>query len=77
MSLPDGSQVATGKFAKGKYSWPFSLTLPAEVEVQDQKTKKKFPLPTSFSERASTGYIDYRLIVIVKRGMLRVDNTYE
>ncbi|KAH0832895.1 hypothetical protein J3R83DRAFT_11847 [Lanmaoa asiatica] len=73
MPLPDGSKVA--KFAKGKYSWPFSLTLPTEVEVQDQKTKRKFPLPTSFSERASTGYVDYRLIITVKRGMLRVDKT--
>ncbi|KAG8213462.1 hypothetical protein J3R82DRAFT_11980 [Butyriboletus roseoflavus] len=73
MSLPDGSQVA--KLATKKYSWPFSLALPAEIEVQDQKTKKKFPLPTSFSERASTGYIDYKLIVTIKRGMLRVDQT--
>jgi len=73
MALPDGSKVT--KFAKGKYSWPFSLTLPSEVELQDQKTKKKFSLPPSFSERASTGYVDYKLIVTVKRGMLKVNQT--
>lgn len=75
MVLPDGSKVA--KFSKGKYSWPFSLPLPSEVELQDQKTKKKFPIPPSFSERASTGYVDYKLIVTVKRGMLKVNQTYE
>ncbi|KAN0093272.1 hypothetical protein V8E55_004056 [Tylopilus felleus] len=73
MSLPDGSNVT--KLAKGRYSWPFSLTLPAEVEVQDQKMKKRFPLPTSFSERASTAYLDYKLIVTVKRGLLKVNHT--
>ena len=75
MSLPDGSNVT--KLAKGRYSWPFSLTLPAEVEVQDQKMKKRFLLPTSFSERASTAYLDYKLIVTVKRGLLKVNHTYE
>ena len=75
MSLPDGSKVT--KFTKGKYSWPFSLTLPSEVELQDQKTMKKFSLPTSFSERASTVYLDYKLTVTVKRGLLKVNHTYE
>ncbi|KAF8123480.1 hypothetical protein EV363DRAFT_1228821 [Boletus edulis] len=71
--LPDGSKLT--KFTKGKYTWPFSFTLPAEVEVQDQKVKKMFSLPTSFSERASTAYLDYKLIVTVKRGLLKVNNT--
>ncbi|KAF9234229.1 hypothetical protein BU15DRAFT_90063 [Melanogaster broomeanus] len=73
MPLPDGSTVS--KFGKGKYTWPFSLTLPTEVEVQDQKIKKKFPLPPTFSEKASAGYLDYKLIATVKRGALRVNQT--
>ncbi|KAF9223898.1 hypothetical protein BS17DRAFT_795942 [Gyrodon lividus] len=73
MPLPDGSKVS--KFGKGKYSWPFSLVLPTEVEVQDQKTKTKFPLPATFSERASAGYLDYKLIITIKRGALRVNQT--
>lgn len=75
MTLPDGSRVA--KFSQGKYTWPFALALPAEVEVQDQKIKKKFPLPASFSERASTAYLDYKLTVTVKRGMFKVNQTYD
>ncbi|KIJ67028.1 hypothetical protein HYDPIDRAFT_109020 [Hydnomerulius pinastri MD-312] len=73
MALPDGSKVS--KFDKGKYTWPFALTLPTEVELQDQKTKKNFPLPATFTERASPGYLDYKLIVTVKRGALRVNQT--
>lgn len=74
MSLPDGSKVA--KFIKGKFTWPFSLTLPTEVEMQDQRTTTKFLLPTAFYEKASTVYVDYKLIVIIKRGFLKVNQTY-
>ncbi|KAI9568203.1 hypothetical protein HD554DRAFT_2022523 [Boletus coccyginus] len=73
MPLPDGSKVS--KITKGKYYWPFSFTLPAEVEVQDQKTKKKFPLPSSFSERASMAYLDYKLVVTVKHGLFTGNQT--
>jgi hypothetical protein len=45
VSLLDGSKVTKG--TRGKYTWPFSLTLPTEVEVQAQKTKKSF-LPPVF-----------------------------
>jgi hypothetical protein len=75
MPLPDGSKVS--KFGKGKYLWPFSLALPTEVQVQDQKVIKKFPLPATFSERASAGYLDYKLIVTVKRGTFRVNQMCE
>ncbi|KAF9234224.1 hypothetical protein BU15DRAFT_79246 [Melanogaster broomeanus] len=71
--LPDSSKVS--KLGKGKYSWPFSLTLPAEVEVQDRGTVEKFPLPASFSENASVAYLDYALTVTIKRGGFRVDTT--
>ncbi|KAF9234223.1 hypothetical protein BU15DRAFT_65891 [Melanogaster broomeanus] len=71
--LPDGSTVS--ELGKGKYSWLFSLTLPTEVEVHDQKTVKKFPLPPTFSERTSAVYLDYKLILIIKRGVLKVNQT--
>lgn len=38
MTLPEGSKVAS--FAKEKDSWPFSLPLPVEVGLQDQRLKK-------------------------------------
>ncbi|EGN98814.1 hypothetical protein SERLA73DRAFT_54832 [Serpula lacrymans var. lacrymans S7.3] len=73
MILPDGTKVS--KFSKGIYSWPFEVTLPTETEVQDGTAKKKFPLPPTFSERASPAYIDYKLFVTIKRGALRVNQT--
>ncbi|KAI6108154.1 hypothetical protein F5141DRAFT_1121046 [Pisolithus sp. B1] len=71
--LPNGSKVS--KLEKGTYSWPFLITLPCEVEVLDGKLKKGFPLPATFSERASVGYLDYKLTVTIKRKALRVNKT--
>ncbi|EIW83921.1 hypothetical protein CONPUDRAFT_51562 [Coniophora puteana RWD-64-598 SS2] len=75
MPLPDGSKVS--KFSKGHYHWSFELALPKEVEVEDGKVKKPFPLPPIFTERASPVYLDYKLIVTVKRGMLKVNQTLQ
>lgn len=72
-TLPDGSTVP--KLGKGHYTWPFEITLPNETEVLDCKEKKKFPLPPSFTERASPAYINYKIAVIVKRGVLKVNHT--
>ncbi|KAG1841131.1 hypothetical protein DFJ58DRAFT_809046 [Suillus subalutaceus] len=73
MTLPDGSVVS--KLEKGHYTWPFKIALPNETEVLDRKEKKRFPLPPSFTERASPAYINYRITVIIKRGALRVNHT--
>ncbi|KAG1841130.1 hypothetical protein DFJ58DRAFT_78020 [Suillus subalutaceus] len=73
MALPDGSVVP--KLEKGHYTWPFKIALPNETEVLDRKEKKRFPLPPSFTERASPAYINYRITVIIKRGALRVNQT--
>ncbi|KAF9229857.1 hypothetical protein BU15DRAFT_24320, partial [Melanogaster broomeanus] len=43
--------------------------------VHDQKTVKKFPLPPTFSERTSAVYLDYKLILMIKRGILKVNQT--
>lgn len=63
----------------GHYSWPFEITLPQEVAVSATTTRKEeklYKLPPSFTEKASPAYIDYRLIVTVKRGAFRVNQTY-
>ncbi|TFK40190.1 hypothetical protein BDQ12DRAFT_772139 [Crucibulum laeve] len=60
----------------GRHVWPFSFTLPKETQVKEPNGKTgMYPLPPNFSERASAAYIDYQLIVTVKRGMLRVNQT--
>ncbi|KAG1738345.1 uncharacterized protein EDB91DRAFT_1249262 [Suillus paluster] len=72
-ALPDGSMVS--KLEKGHYTLPFEIPLPHETEVVDHKEKKIFPLPPSFTERASPAYINYKITVIVKRGALGVNQT--
>ncbi|KAF9450553.1 hypothetical protein P691DRAFT_788998 [Macrolepiota fuliginosa MF-IS2] len=70
-SLEDAK--TTGEL-KRKYSWPFEFVLPKEVEVNDPHGKKgSYQLPPSFSERASPAYLDYRIVVTIKRGMLKVN----
>lgn len=73
MALPDGSRVP--RLEKGHYSWPFEIALPNETEVLDRKEKKRFPLPPSFTERASLAYINYKITITIKRSALRVNQT--
>ena len=61
---------------KGRYSWPFSIHLPTETTVQGSKVKSLFSLPPTFTERASPAYVDYKIVVTVKRPALRVNQTY-
>jgi hypothetical protein len=71
--------VPSGKESKlsGKHSWPFKFVLPKEVTVKESETKKgSFRLPPSWTERASPAYIDYKIIVTLKRGFMRVNQTY-
>jgi hypothetical protein len=50
--------------------------LPKEVFLKESDTKSgTFRLPPHFTERASPAYIDYRLVVTVKRGFLKVNQT--
>ncbi|KAJ6531969.1 hypothetical protein B0H19DRAFT_463033 [Mycena capillaripes] len=64
----------SSKLAKGKYSWPFSFTLPAKVSPADAKGLT-IEAPPSFTERASPAYIDYRTVVTVKRGAFKPNQT--
>jgi hypothetical protein len=40
---------------------------------EEKKDGMMYRLPPNFTERASAAYIDYKLIVTVQRGMLRVN----
>ena len=63
---------------RGKQSYPYSITLPGDTTFPERgkKASETFPLPPSFSERASPAYIDYKLVVTVKKGSLRVNQAY-
>ena len=43
---------------------------------EEKKDEMMYRLPPNFTERASPAYIDYKLIVTVQRGMLRVNQVY-
>ncbi|KAJ8494400.1 hypothetical protein ONZ45_g13244 [Pleurotus djamor] len=73
-TLDTTKRTGSNKIAKGHQSWPFTIALPKTVPVTESNGKSGvYPLPPSFSERASPVYIDYRVRVTVKRGILRVD----
>jgi hypothetical protein len=59
----------------GQHTFPFSITIPRDVMIAPvpKAAPKSFPLPPTFSERASPAYIDYKLFVTVRRGRLRVN----
>ena len=68
------ASLSEGKIV-GQHTFPFSITIPDDVKVAPapKATPKSFPLPPTFSERASPAYIDYRLLVTVRRSRLRVN----
>lgn len=65
---------------KGKQTWAYTLTFPAECSIPERGRGKQpqqvYPLPPSFSERASPAYIDYKLVVTVRKSAFRVNQTY-
>lgn len=63
---------------KGKLSWPFSIAIPSEVMASDKIKGKPSPfkMPPTFSERASTAYIDYKVIITVRRGAFKVNQAF-
>ncbi|KAI1796920.1 hypothetical protein LXA43DRAFT_985107 [Ganoderma leucocontextum] len=60
---------------KGKQTYSYSITLPGDASVPERgkKASQTFPLPPSFSERASPAYVDYKLVLTVKKSSLRVN----
>ncbi|KAI0258402.1 hypothetical protein BC834DRAFT_975183 [Gloeopeniophorella convolvens] len=69
------ASASAGKLM-GRHTHAFALTLPREAMVapQPKASPRAYALPPTFSERASAAYIDYKLIVTVRRGGLRVNN---
>lgn len=57
----------------GKFSWPFALTMPAEVEVKYQRVVQRCRLPASFYVRGARVTIRYQVCAIVARGKLQVN----
>ncbi|KAF5391540.1 hypothetical protein D9757_002499 [Collybiopsis confluens] len=73
---PDPRQGKTGERLEGNRALAFKFILPKEVTISLPKNKTAtFKLPPNFSERASPSYIDYKLIVTVKRGMFQANIT--
>ncbi|OBZ62661.1 hypothetical protein A0H81_15025 [Grifola frondosa] len=74
------ASASSGK-PKGRQLWPFSVTLPNEVSIAEKSKGKQqpqpqiYPLPPTFSERASPAYIDYKLVVTVRKGAFKVNQT--
>lgn len=60
---------------KGQHVWPFAIRLPTHTNVKDSKYPGTFKMPPSISGRTGPAFIDYRLIVTVKRPALRVNQT--
>lgn len=71
---PADGEKSSGKL-KGQHSWPFSFTIPVKVSPAESKGKP-YSTPPNVSERASPAYIDYRIDVTIKRGALKVNQTY-
>lgn len=73
---PDPKQGKSGERLQGKHALPFKFVLPKEVTMTLSKNNKaEFKLPPNFSERASPSYIDYKLIVTVRRGLFLANMT--
>jgi hypothetical protein len=71
------SSSSSGGKLSGKLAWPFALRLPETVRASEVEKgpESDHKAPPSFSERAGAGYIDYKVVVTVRRGALRVNQT--
>lgn len=61
-------QHATKDKLVGKLSWPFLLTLPQTVELEEDGVKKQFRLPENLYIRYGRSDIMYRISVKVTHG---------
>jgi len=73
-TLWDSKAVAK---TSGRHSWPFTLALPSEISIpsKSNQANRTYKLPPSFSERASPAYIEYKVIVTVRRGLFKTNQT--
>lgn len=67
---------------EGKYSWPFSITLPSSVTFTEKQMKEfqvsgEERLPPSLKATGGFSFIDYQVVVEVKRsGAFRSGSSY-
>lgn len=79
---PQGSAGTGSRLTVGRYSWPFTFTLPHEVTFSEKVASEaqvamRELLPPSFRGRGYHSGINYTLVVDVKRtGMLKTDRRY-
>ncbi|KAJ7261798.1 hypothetical protein B0H12DRAFT_1322015 [Mycena haematopus] len=59
---------------KGKYIWPFSISLPPTVSLPFVGRNEVFRLPETFFERHTRGQIEYEIAVRFTRAKLRSDH---
>jgi hypothetical protein len=64
---------SSGKL-EGKHSFPFRFVLPADIAIDESTWTMVYPLPPKFHEKGFL-YIDYKVLVTVKRGKFSVDNS--
>lgn len=57
----------------GKYSYPFSFSLPDVVRVDESNWAMLYPLPPKLQEKGVL-YIDYKIVVTVRHGLFSVDS---
>ncbi|PSS22655.1 hypothetical protein PHLCEN_2v3021 [Hermanssonia centrifuga] len=74
---PAAPPMTTGSPFKGKIqgqlSWPFSISLPAEVDISFQRSTRPFKLPASFYARGARVTVHYRINVAIIRGRFQTD----
>jgi hypothetical protein len=63
----------SGKLS-GKHSHPFSFVFPKDVTIHEPDGPTVHPLPPKFHEKGIL-YIDYKVVVTVRRGKFSVDNS--
>ena len=72
----DMSQILakpSGKLS-GEFSYPFKFVLPDDVTIFESNWVMVYPVPPKFHEKGIM-YIDYKIVVTVRRGRFSVDNS--
>jgi len=67
------AKQSSGKLS-GKLSLPFNFVLPDDVTIDESNWSMVYPLPPKFHEKGFM-YVDYKIVVMVRRGMFSVDSS--
>ena len=63
----------SGKLS-GRISYPFNFVLPDDLTIHESNWAMVYPFPPKFQEKGIM-YIDYKIVVNVRRGMFSVDQS--